>query len=120
MAASARTNLGPLTEAFTYPASCNAVVLQCATCNDGWQAQKCGTNTRNPDGVQDAPDCWPPRQGDAFPTSVALNGWGFYSPGVQCPIGYTTACRATGSVAGGFPFEFEVLRSETAIGCCPT
>ena len=53
-------------------------------------------------------------------TGVALNGWGFYSPGIQCPSGYATSCVATEGVVGGFNFQFGLLPSETAIGCCPT
>ncbi|KAF7562460.1 hypothetical protein G7046_g1683 [Stylonectria norvegica] len=115
-----RKNLGPLTKAFTYPSSCNVAVLGCTTCDGGWQAQSCGGNTLNAQGVQDNPDCWPPRANTGISTGVALGGWGFYSPGLECPVGYATSCVATGSVDGGFDFQFSVLKSETGIGCCPT
>ncbi|ETS73828.1 hypothetical protein PFICI_14774 [Pestalotiopsis fici W106-1] len=118
-AAASRTNLGPLTTTFTYPSSCNVAIQGCATCDYGWQAQTCSDNAFNAQGVQDNPDCWPARA-TSVSTGVALNGWGFYSPGIQCPVGYATSCVATEGVAGGFNFQFELLPSETAIGCCPT
>ncbi|KAF7551818.1 hypothetical protein G7Z17_g4745 [Cylindrodendrum hubeiense] len=115
-----RTNLGPLTTEFTYPASCTVVVKNCETCDGGWQAQTCSDNTSNSQGVQDNVDCWPDRDDPQLPTGVAVNGWGFYSPGISCPVGYSTACVATGSKDGGWPFQFVVLQGETAVGCCPT
>ncbi len=115
-----RSNLGPLTTAFTYPASCTLNVVGCITCGLAWQAQTCSDNPANTQGVEDNPDCWPPRAADnGLATVAALNGWGFYSPAFRCPVGYTTACSATGTAANGFAFQFPILDSETAIGCCP-
>lgn len=116
--ASSRTNLGPLTTAFKYQDSCAVVVRRCTNCDIAWQGQSCGDNRFNTQGVLDNPDCWPPRDNDALETGVALGGWGFYSPGLECPDGYAAKCVATGSVDGGFDFQFSVLRSETAVGCC--
>ncbi|KAF3025101.1 hypothetical protein E8E14_014591 [Neopestalotiopsis sp. 37M] len=108
-ATASRTNLGPLTTAFAYPSSCNVAVLaDCATCNYGWQAQTCSDNGFNAQGVQDNVDCWPARA-SSVSTGVALNGWGFYSPGIQCPSGYATSCIATEGVVGGFNFQFGLL-----------
>jgi len=115
----ARTVLGPLTTAFTVPSSCGVAVQACPTCDFGWRAQKCGTNTFNSQGVQDEPGCWPPRSDDSLSTGFALGGWGIYSPAVACPVGYQTACVATGTQPGGFAFQFPVNPSETAVGCCP-
>lgn len=115
-----RTILGPLTTAFVYPSSCSVVVKDCVTCSKGYQGQTCGTNTFNTQGVQDDPSCWPPRTDDSLVTDVALNGWGIYSPGISCPDGYSTACAATQGADGGFPFQFSLEKSETAVGCCPT
>ncbi|KAI1367069.1 hypothetical protein F5Y08DRAFT_299329 [Xylaria arbuscula] len=118
---SVRTNLGPLTTPFAVPAHCTVAVWQCSTCGIFWQAQTCSDNSFNSQGVQDDPQCWPPRANDIdISTGVAVGGWGIYSPGTSCPTGYATSCVATGSIDGGFPFQFEVLESETAIGCCPT
>ncbi|KAI0505622.1 hypothetical protein F5B22DRAFT_651556 [Xylaria bambusicola] len=116
----ARTNLGPLTTPFSYPAHCTVAVKQCESCDVFWQAQTCSDNSNNAQGVQDDPQCWPERQNLDLSTGVALNGWGFYSPGISCPIGYETSCVATGTVNGGFPFQFSVLPRETAVGCCPS
>ncbi|TPX16604.1 uncharacterized protein E0L32_012413, partial [Thyridium curvatum] len=115
-----RVNLGPLTTTFTPPASCSTAVLGCTSCTDGWLAQSCGVNTYNSQGVRDAAACWPPPRADTVETGVAFNGWGFYSPGLHCPVGYTTACSATAGVGGGFMFQFPLVPGETAYGCCPT
>lgn len=116
-----RTNLGPLTTAFTYPASCTNNVIQCSYCLVAWQAQTCSDNPNNAAGVQDNANCWPPRTtASTFSTGVALNGWGVYSPGLSCPVGYNTACSATGTTIGGFQFQFPVSGGETGIGCCPS
>ncbi|KAI1329386.1 hypothetical protein F5Y16DRAFT_397571 [Xylariaceae sp. FL0255] len=114
-----RTNLGPLTTPFTYPSSCAIAVHDCSTCDDFWQAQTCTDNGFNSQGVQDNIDCWPSRANTDLSTGVALNGWGFYSPGLSCPVGYTTACGATASVESGFTFQYPLTAGETAIGCCP-
>lgn len=117
---SPRTNLGPLTTSFTYPASCTVVVQACENCGFGWQAQTCSDNILNDQGVQDNANCWPDRTNSSVYTEAALYGWGFYSPGISCPAGYATGCVATGSAKGGFPFQFSVLEHETVVGCCPT
>ncbi|CAK7198759.1 hypothetical protein SEUCBS139899_001423 [Sporothrix eucalyptigena] len=115
-----RTNLGPLTTPFTYPASCTLNVIQCSYCLVAWQAQTCSNNPNNAAGVQDNVNCWPPRATTStFSTGVALNGWGIYSPGLSCPVGYNTACSATGTTVGGFQFQFPISAHETAVGCCP-
>ena len=109
-----RVVLGPLTTTFTRPAQCSTAIGGCSTCNVAWLAQACV-----PGGVQDDTACWPPAtQGVAQP-SVPLKGWGFYSPGVQCPQGYTTACSATAGGATGWKIQFLMAPSETAVGCCP-
>ncbi|KAM0438704.1 hypothetical protein ACHAPT_001461 [Fusarium lateritium] len=115
-----RTNLGPLTTTFTYPAKCSATALACTDCDLGWQAQSCGTlNSANTQGLQDDTDCWPPRS-SSMSAPYALNGWGYYSPGLECPDGYEPACSATGSMTGNFNFQFSILDHETVIGCCPS
>ncbi|KAH6880377.1 hypothetical protein B0T10DRAFT_412231 [Thelonectria olida] len=116
---STRTNLGPLTTEYKYPASCQIAVQSCDGCDVGWQAQTCSDNGSNAQGVQDNPECWPERANPSLTTKVALNGWGYYSPGLSCPEGYHSACSATGTGAAGFSFQFPLLKSETAVGCCP-
>jgi hypothetical protein len=118
--ATERTNLGPLATPFTYPASCTNNVIQCSYCEVAWQAQTCSNSPNNPVGVQDNVNCWPPRTtSGSISTGAALNGWGIYSPGVSCPVGYNTACSAMGTTIGGFQFQFPVSADETGIGCCP-
>ncbi|KAH6652174.1 hypothetical protein BKA67DRAFT_660936 [Truncatella angustata] len=116
-----RRNLGPLTTTFTAPSYCNNIVVygSCSTCDYGWQAQTCANGGAVP--VDDS-SCWPARTSD--PPSItggpAFHGWGFYSPGVMCPNGYTSACASTVGQDDGFSFQFRLTSSETAIGCCPT
>jgi len=116
---STRSNIGPLTTAFTYPSSCAIAVLDCQTCSDAWQAQACSTNAFNSQGVQDNPACWPPQSNDEYLTDKAFNGGGFYSPGVSCPTGYSAACSATYGGITEYSFQFPLVSSETAVGCCP-
>ncbi|ETS80911.1 hypothetical protein PFICI_08440 [Pestalotiopsis fici W106-1] len=47
-------------------------------------------------------------------------GWGFYSPGIACPQGYTTAAMATAGGSTGWGLEYSLTDGETAAACCPT
>lgn len=120
----ARTTLGPLTTTYTPPASCNVAVEQCSTCINAWAAQTCFASTTGSSinyGVQDNPDCWPPRLDDSILTPVPpFQGWGFYTPGVICPVGYTSACSATAGGSSGWSVQYSMTAGETAVGCCPT
>ncbi|KAH8890963.1 hypothetical protein GQ53DRAFT_164843 [Thozetella sp. PMI_491] len=113
-----RTNLGPLTKAFTPPAACQVNIAQCATCDRAWQGQFCGSS-----GFGDTTTCWPPVDPSIASPTAPFLGWGFYSPGIVCPGGYTTACSATKGPSGysaAWDVEFSLTLGETAIGCCPT
>jgi hypothetical protein len=114
-----RTILGPLTTTFTPPLSCTVQVQGGGpTNNQAWQGQSCdGTNGR---GYSDNTACWPPATVTAPSPVGTLATWGFYSPGLVCPIGMTTACYATGGGSSGWQVEFSLLAQETAVGCCPT
>ncbi|KAH6641280.1 hypothetical protein F5144DRAFT_563049 [Chaetomium tenue] len=46
-------------------------------------------------------------------------GWGFYSPGLACPTGYTAACTAEYGKRSDWEVEFTLIPGETAVGCCP-
>ncbi|KAH8701082.1 hypothetical protein BGW36DRAFT_460139 [Talaromyces proteolyticus] len=116
---SARDNLGPLITPFTYPSACAYAILDCSTCSDAWQGQTCSDNGNVGDS-QDDPDCWPPRINGNLLTSPPFMGGGFYSPGISCPVGYTSACSATGGGHTGYSFQYNLLDAETAIGCCPS
>ncbi|RYP45202.1 hypothetical protein DL768_008434 [Monosporascus sp. mg162] len=104
---SSRSNLGPLTTAFTYPAGCDVAVHESSGATIAYQAQTCSDNPDSPGGEQDNPDCWPQRAYGNLVGGVAFLGWGFYSPGLECPDGYVTACSATG--ADGWQFQFPLL-----------
>ncbi|KAF2866495.1 hypothetical protein BDV95DRAFT_598756 [Massariosphaeria phaeospora] len=128
---STRSNLGPLTTTFIAPSHCSGAVLACPTCSKAFQAQTCKSGP-NASGAEDDSECWPP-------TTVSekrppLAGFGFYSPGIACPMGYTTACSAVSQAVQqttsavrvvpvalqGGKFQFPLVAGETAVGCCPT
>jgi hypothetical protein len=111
-----RKNLGPLTTTHSLPSSCAVAVQECSTCTQAWQGQTCfGQST----GVADNADCWPPRTPSVSTPPPPLNGWGFYSPGLACPAGMTSACSATGGQPASWTVQFSLLNQETAVGCCP-
>ena len=73
--------------------------------------------------------CWPSGSRILNPTTTSLwsVSWGFYSPGLICPFGYTTACTSAPVTSnwrsvvsgGGFEFQNPLDPGETAAGCCP-
>lgn len=116
-----RVTLGPLTSTWTAPASCSVTVQQCQTCGQAWLGQTCFASTTASStnyGVEDNSNCWPPRS-SASAKTPPLGGWGFYSPGLACPTGMTSACSATGGGSSGWAVQFSLLDKETAVGCCP-
>ncbi|KAH8888011.1 hypothetical protein GQ53DRAFT_725211 [Thozetella sp. PMI_491] len=110
-----RTNLGPLTTAFAWPSPCAYIYTNTDVPSSGWMAQEC---TRK-NAQKDAVNCWPPRSGQQSTPNGALNGWGFYSPGISCPIGFRSACTATASGSSDYSFQYALAAGETAVGCCP-
>ncbi|KAF2175293.1 hypothetical protein K469DRAFT_508232, partial [Zopfia rhizophila CBS 207.26] len=128
---SARANLGPLTTTFTPPPHCSRAAIACPTCNKAWRGQSCYSSASNSKGAMDDTGCWP--RATNYPHSAPLAGLGFYSPGLMCPSGYTSACAtasqtaldaptttigALGPIKGGF--QYPLLAGEAAVGCCPT
>ncbi|KAK3900946.1 hypothetical protein C8A05DRAFT_16806 [Staphylotrichum tortipilum] len=111
-----RVVLGPLTTVFIPPAPCSIAVGLCTTCDVAWWGQTCALMT-----VQDDPGCWPPTTDGVPEPTPPLLGWGFYSPGLECPAGYTSACTeiAGQSAAGGWKAQYQMLPGETFVGCCP-
>jgi len=119
-------NLGPLTTVFTPPPACtNAVgvvdggllgigLIGGGVLNVANLGQACARGK----GV-DATSCWPPTSSGAPSKAAPLNGWGYYSPGVNCPAGYATACAATAGGRSDWPVQFRLNPGETAVGCCP-
>lgn len=111
-----RTILGSLTTVFTPPAPCTYAVGLCSACDVAWWGQTCA-----PTSVQDDTACWPPTtDGAPEPTEAALLGRGFYSPGLKCPAGYTTACTAVAGGKSQWKVQFQMEAEETFAGCCPT
>ena len=108
-----RSNLGPLTTTFTPAPSCSVNIYRADDPSIAWQGQECSSGNPN-----DATQCWPTATVSA--PQPPFFGWGFYSPGLICPQGYTVACTTASNPAGAFSFQFPLLPSETAVGCCPT
>jgi len=123
----APTNLGPLTTTFTPPAACTVAVGAGRGGLAGlfgfggdedvaFLGQACSRGKAFDDTA-----CWPETSKGAEKKEAPLSGWGFYSPGLHCPVGYATACSATGGSGGGsgWPVQFKLRDGETAVGCCP-
>lgn len=109
-----RNILGPLTTVFTAPQECDfAGIISSQT--SAYRGQACIA-----DHLIDASTCWPQTTSAAPLKSPPLNGWGFYSPGISCPAGYTSACSATQGSSTGWEMQFPMDERETAVGCCPT
>ncbi|KAF2145773.1 uncharacterized protein K452DRAFT_295342 [Aplosporella prunicola CBS 121167] len=115
------TVLGPLTTTFTQPKGCSIFNEYRHTKSSwalAWQAQRCH------DVIEDDNACWPTATTSA--PAPPLNGWGYYSPGLVCPVGYTTACAAgatpsdIGRNVPSFAFQFAFDEDEAVYGCCPT
>ncbi|KAK0726512.1 hypothetical protein B0T21DRAFT_336883 [Apiosordaria backusii] len=107
-----RKVLGDLTTTFTPPPSCQTPAAV-SNFNIVWRGQTCA-----PTAMQDNPDCWPPRTAGAPKANSAFYGWGFYSPGLECPQGYTSACTAS-ATSQGWRVQFKMEPEETFVGCCP-
>ncbi len=110
-----RVILGPLTTVFKPPGPCTVAVAACATCNVAFQGQTCG-----PTRVHDDQACWPTTTTGAPDPGETLTGWGFYSPGLNCPEGYASACTAIEGKTTGWKLQFPIEAQETFVGCCPT
>jgi len=113
-----RRVLGPLTTTFTPPAPCLVPVGLCTTCTEAWHGQECAP--RSGTDAQDVETCWPATTNGAFKRAPPFLGWGFYSPGVVCPAGYTSACTATAGGQSDWIVQFLMTADETFVGCCPT
>ncbi|EAQ93823.1 hypothetical protein CHGG_02058 [Chaetomium globosum CBS 148.51] len=124
----APTNLGPLTTTFTPPPECTAAVGAASNgladffgVGDAKDVAYLGQGCSRGKAF-DATTCWPGTSKGAEEKGAPLYGWGFYSPGLHCPVGYATACSATGGSGGGsgWPVQFKLRDGETAVGCCPS
>ncbi|KAK7932280.1 hypothetical protein PG985_002992 [Apiospora marii] len=119
------TILGPLTTVFIPNPTCTTPIA--SACGDttcrAWMGQTCG-HLLTTYKVWDQASCWPPTTNGAPTANVlsagGLSGWGLYSPGLSCPVGYVRACSKTASDSSGFVFQFPPTGGETAVGCCPS
>lgn len=110
-----RPILGPLTTEFSAPQECEFAGVQGTPLSVGFWGQTCVG-----DFLADETTCWPPATAAAPSATPPIAGWGFYSPGISCPAGYTTACDATQGFRTGWDMQFTMEKGETAVGCCPT
>ncbi|KAH6695071.1 hypothetical protein F5X68DRAFT_186585 [Plectosphaerella plurivora] len=114
------TLLGPLTTVWVPPATCTAMIPLCDNCIVGYMAQSCDADIMGAGPVRDNTACWPPVLAKHASPTHPFNGWGFYSPGIQCPTGYAEACTTEYQKRGDWPAQFSLVEGETAIGCCPS
>ncbi|KAF2246358.1 hypothetical protein BU26DRAFT_410791, partial [Trematosphaeria pertusa] len=124
--------LGPLTTTFVAPSHCSRNALACPTCTNAIRGQSCRVNGATVT-AEDDTGCWPratayPDNGQG-PGKAPLFGMGFYSPGIACPTGFTSACTAVSQTDGQSSeaapqvtgrFQWPLVAGETAVGCCPT
>ena len=112
--------LGPLTETWTMPESCTYYHEQCAACDVAFRGQACASVAGDDEGrPEDNASCWPPVTSGVKEPEAPFYGWGFYSPGIVCPAGYTTACTAVHGENPDWEVQFKPRPGETAVGCCP-
>lgn len=117
------TTIGPLTTVFSFPESCTVNLVMQPDSSELFQGQKCVTELDgNQSPLRDNHECWPPMDPDFnLPVPAPpFSGWGFYSPGLECPTGYTSACTAIEGLRPDWDIEFVLDPGETAIGCCPS
>lgn len=120
MSATYDRNLGPLTTTFSRPNKCGGPIFSdaCETCTPArytaWQNFKCTSNGAN---IYAIPDT------SCFPGFTSFHG-AYFSPGLICPSGYTTACSSTVGHKGAQDYFFEVppeaADGEHVFGCCPS
>ncbi|KAK3297113.1 uncharacterized protein B0H64DRAFT_372513 [Chaetomium fimeti] len=113
------TWLGPLTTAWSIPDSCSLHVVGCETCDGAFRGQQCAIKDEKA-APMDNTSCWPPVRRGAGTPAAPFAGWGFYSPGLACPTGYTSACTAEYGRRQDWDLQFTLVEGETAVGCCPT
>jgi hypothetical protein len=67
-------------------------------------------------------DCYGPMRA-CMPGDAEWNKWDFYSPGLSCPVGFTTATLVSANMTDGLLQASVVLdgmlNDETAAFCCP-
>lgn len=110
-----RPILGPLTTVFTPPPECTFAAVRSTPLSIGFRAQTCVGDT-----LADESSRWPEATAAAPSPTPPFHGWGFYSPGIVCPAGHTTACDATQGQRTGWDMQYALEQGETVVGCCPT
>lgn len=130
--------LGPLTTTFTAPSRCSQAYWFSTSSQFYYPTigQICATVGGKISYSQDS-GCLPPVKSTILGSLVGSSDvlyttydyQGYYSPGIACPAGYSTACAAQAGADGiqsalsnyqSFGFVFSATADETAVGCCPT
>lgn len=130
--------LGPLTTTFTAPSRCNQAYWfsYSSRVYDPTIGQTCATVDGEIAYSQDSA-CLPPVKSTLLGSLVGSSDviyttydyQGYYSPGIACPAGYSTACAAQAGSDGiqsalsnfqSFGFVYTATADETVVGCCPT
>ncbi|KAI1169698.1 hypothetical protein F4777DRAFT_584647 [Nemania sp. FL0916] len=120
-------NLSPLTTTWTPPRSCSGKIALEGT----WRTAdlsptapyaaglSCSKYNDDPTQYEVQPnvDCWPNR---IPPDAAYYLDTAYYSPGLVCPSGHTTACSSTSGGSYDFQFDFTLEPGGTAAGCCPS
>ena len=117
-----RYNFGPLTTSYTFPPNCNRCVGpdEIAFADESKHALICS--------LYDSPDCFDRPDMcrnhivDGAGDGQAWRKWGFFSPGLRCPDGWTTNTHISHGMrdAAFFNTALSLLsKSETAAFCCP-
>lgn len=123
-----RQILGPLTTPWKQPDGCSVIVRRDSSyTGELWQGQSCqmtaSSAVQSSWWIHEAAECFPPRTaGATTPTQSWFDNWGFYSPGIACPVGWTMACSTTLGMDGrGLALldPMTLQAGETAAGCCP-
>ncbi|KAK8074971.1 hypothetical protein PG997_009634 [Apiospora hydei] len=122
-----RQILGPLTTPWQQPEGCSVIVRRDSSyTGELWQGQSCqmtASAAQSNYWIHQAHECFPPPTAAATtPTASWYDNWGFYSPGVACPVGWTRACSATcGEVGTALALldPMTLQAGETAAECCP-
>ncbi|KAK8061294.1 p63 related protein [Apiospora phragmitis] len=96
----------PLDNPWQQPDGCSVIVRRDPSYTGKlWQGQSCqvtGSATQSNYWIHQAHECFPPRTAAATtPTSSWYDNWGFYSPGLACPAGWSRACSTTYGEDGG-------------------
>lgn len=122
---SVRNNLGPLTTTFVPFKRCSDYTIVDSSSKDEFVEIGVAFYFSTYCGVTET-GCLPEATPTGYPNGSPREiGKAFYSPGLICPLGWTTAALATaGSKPDGYGLQNSIaigtlMPEETAVACCP-